>query len=211
MGMCEWSSQLVRNKISIPLCTDVWKESVTFHVMDELYVCMYEICFYSCLLSYYMLINVDYTITYFLPIPSTVPRTRASILSCSTSLSYRPVSSFIQLYLYRLLAATNSGSLLSFDPYVDLVSQTRTHLVGSLVGHRSVDIYRVSSFFRWVWSVRPFSTPTVASILWLRIKTPPRPFGANMVAWWLPWGDCGSHWCGSFFRLTYCAEATDSP
>ena len=38
---------------------------------------MYEICFYSCLLSYYMLINVDYTITYFLPIPSTVPRTRA--------------------------------------------------------------------------------------------------------------------------------------
>ena len=40
-------------------------------------VCMYEICFYSCLLSYYMLINVDYTITYFLPIPSTVPRTRA--------------------------------------------------------------------------------------------------------------------------------------
>ena len=36
-----------------------------------------EICFYSCLLSYYMLINVDYTITYFLPIPSTVPRTRA--------------------------------------------------------------------------------------------------------------------------------------
>ena len=37
----------------------------------------YEICFYSCLLSYYMLINVDYTITYFLPIPSTVPRTRA--------------------------------------------------------------------------------------------------------------------------------------
>ena len=33
--------------------------------------------FYSCLLSYYMLINVDYTITYFLPIPSTVPRTRA--------------------------------------------------------------------------------------------------------------------------------------
>ena len=41
------------------------------------YVCMYEICFYSCLLSYYMLINVDYTITYFLPIPSTVPRTRA--------------------------------------------------------------------------------------------------------------------------------------
>ena len=67
----------MRNKISIPLCTDVWKESVTFHVMDELYVCMYEICFYSCLLSYYMLINVDYTITYFLPIPSTVPRTRA--------------------------------------------------------------------------------------------------------------------------------------
>ena len=42
-----------------------------------MYVCMYEICFYSCLLSYYMLINVDYTITYFLPIPSTVPRTRA--------------------------------------------------------------------------------------------------------------------------------------
>ena len=41
------------------------------------YWCMYEICFYSCLLSYYMLINVDYTITYFLPIPSTVPRTRA--------------------------------------------------------------------------------------------------------------------------------------
>ena len=40
-------------------------------------ICMYEICFYSCLLSYYMLINVDYTITYFLPIPSTVPRTRA--------------------------------------------------------------------------------------------------------------------------------------
>ena len=38
---------------------------------------MYEICFYSCLLSYYMLINVDYTITYFLPIPSTVPCTRA--------------------------------------------------------------------------------------------------------------------------------------
>lgn len=44
---------------------------------DGKYVCMYEICFYSCLLSYYMLINVDYTITYFLPIPSTVPRTRA--------------------------------------------------------------------------------------------------------------------------------------
>lgn len=43
----------------------------------SMYVCMYEICFYSCLLSYYMLINVDYTITYFLPIPSTVPRTRA--------------------------------------------------------------------------------------------------------------------------------------
>ena len=37
----------------------------------------YEICFYSCLLSFYMLINVDYTVTYFLPIPSTVPCTRA--------------------------------------------------------------------------------------------------------------------------------------
>ena len=40
------------------------------------YVCVKSV-FYSCLLSYYMLINVDYTITYFLPIPSTVPRTRA--------------------------------------------------------------------------------------------------------------------------------------
>ena len=45
--------------------------------MGRIKLCMYEICFYSCLLSYYMLINVDYTITYFLPIPSTVPRTRA--------------------------------------------------------------------------------------------------------------------------------------
>ena len=45
-------------------------------------------------------------------------------LSCSTSLSYRPVSSFIQLYLYRLLAATNSGSLLPFDYTWILLSQT---------------------------------------------------------------------------------------
>lgn len=49
-------------------------------------------------------------------------------------------------------------------------------LSGFPVGHRSVDIYRISSFFRWVWSSWSFSTPTVASILWLRIKTPPRPF-----------------------------------
>ena len=39
--------------------------------------CMYVACFYSCLLGFYMLINVAYTVTYFLPIPSTVPRTRA--------------------------------------------------------------------------------------------------------------------------------------
>ena len=45
-------------------------------------------------------------------------------LSCSTSLSYRPVSSFIQLYLYRLLAATNSGSVLPFDYTWILLSQT---------------------------------------------------------------------------------------
>ena len=45
-------------------------------------------------------------------------------LSCSTSLSYRPVSSFIQLYLYRLLAATNSGSLLPFYYTWILLSQT---------------------------------------------------------------------------------------
>ena len=50
-----------------------------------MYVCMYEICFYSCLLSYYMLINVDYTITYFLPIPSTVLAMERD-LSRSTSL-----------------------------------------------------------------------------------------------------------------------------
>ena len=31
---------------------------------------MYEICFYSCLLGFYMLINVDYTVTYFLPVNS---------------------------------------------------------------------------------------------------------------------------------------------
>ena len=55
-------------------------KSTVLRVLERIgcmYVCMYEICFYSCLLSYYMLINVDYTITYFLPIPSTVPRTRA--------------------------------------------------------------------------------------------------------------------------------------
>ena len=38
---------------------------------------MYVICSYSCLLGFYMLINVDYTVTYFLPIPSTVLGTRA--------------------------------------------------------------------------------------------------------------------------------------
>lgn len=49
----------------------------TVFIIFLFYFYNYEICFYSCLLSYYMLINVDYTITYFLPIPSTVPRTRA--------------------------------------------------------------------------------------------------------------------------------------
>ena len=60
-----------------------------------MYVCMYVICFYSCLLSFYMLINVDYTATYFLPIPSTVPCTRArsellniSIVSPRVEFSY---------------------------------------------------------------------------------------------------------------------------
>ena len=53
----------------------------------------------------------------------TVPRTRARSELLNVS-SYRPVSSFIQLYLYRLLAATNSGSVLPFDYTWILLSQT---------------------------------------------------------------------------------------
>ena len=84
---------------------------------------MNEICFYSCLLSYYMLINVDYTITYFLPIPSTVPRTRARSELLNVSL-VPPRVEFYTALLYRLLAATNSGSLLPFDYTWILLSQT---------------------------------------------------------------------------------------
>ena len=61
--------------IELPLFVEVELNQKTTDQTVCMYV--YEICFYSCLLSYYMLINVDYTITYFLPIPSTVPRTRA--------------------------------------------------------------------------------------------------------------------------------------
>jgi hypothetical protein len=43
------------------------------------------------------------------------------------------------------------------------------------------------------------------------LKHRPGLFWANMLAWWLPCGDCGSHWSGPCFRLTCCAEATDSP
>ena len=34
-------------------------------LFGNLFFFMYEICFYSCLLSYYMLINVDYTLCTF--------------------------------------------------------------------------------------------------------------------------------------------------
>ena len=136
---------------------------------------MYEICFYSCLLSYYMLINVDYTITYFLPIPSTVPRTRARSELLNVSLVPPPCR-----VLYSS-TCIDCWPLLTQGVYSHLTirgsySPRPNPLSGFPVGHRSVDIYRISSFFRWMWSVRPFSTPTVASILWLRIKTPPRPF-----------------------------------
>jgi hypothetical protein len=67
---------------------------------------MYVICFYSRLLSFlYWLMWIIQSLTSSLfPAFCLVPE---QDLSCSTYLSYRPVSSFIQLYLYRLLAAAS--------------------------------------------------------------------------------------------------------
>ena len=124
-----------------------------------------------------MLINVDYTITYFLPIspaPCLVLERDLVAQRLSRTAPCRVLYSSTCIDCWPLLTQENSLSPIltirgSYSPRPNPLS-------GFPVGHRSVDIYRVSSFFRWVWSVRPFSTPTVASILWLRIKTPPRPF-----------------------------------
>ena len=56
----------VKEVINVDQFLNLSKENVTNRL------CVYEICFYFCLLGFYMLINVDYTVTYFLPIPSTV-------------------------------------------------------------------------------------------------------------------------------------------
>lgn len=60
----------------------------------------YEICFLFLPTFLDVLNNIDYTIKYFLYIPSTESFKKTRFLSCST------VSSFIQLYRYWLLAAT---------------------------------------------------------------------------------------------------------
>lgn len=83
-----------------------------FHVMKSVFI-------HACL---NVLNNRDYTIAYFLlyPAPSLVPKRDPS---CSTYPSYRPVSCFIHLCLYRLLDVTFSQGVFSnVDAYADLLS-----------------------------------------------------------------------------------------
>lgn len=105
------------------------------------------------------------------PVPSFVPERD---LSCSKSPSYRSVSSFIQFYLYRLLAATSVKEFLLMSTIRGLTPRPKS-LTGFSVCHHSV-VIPFRHFFVGCDQKQSFSTPTVASILWLRIKTPPRPF-----------------------------------
>ena len=189
-----------------------WARSVLFKrvmIRWTLYVCMKSVFIlaYLATICWLMWIIQSPTSSLF-PAPCLVLERD---LSCSTSLSYRPVSSFIQLYLYRLLAATNSGSLLPFWLYVDLTLPDRTHLVGSLLAIVLSIFIAFRRFFVGCGLRDRFQPLPSHRFCGFGLKHRRGLFGANMVAWWLPWGDCGSHWCGSFFRLTYCAEATDSP
>ena len=142
--------------------------------MSSWYVCMYVWNLFLLLTFHYMLINVDYTITYFLPIPSIVPQVLERDLSCSTSLSYRPVYQFYQLYLYQLSAATNSGSLLPFE-YASIYSPNRTHLVGSLLA-MVLSIFIAFRRFFVGCGLRDRFQPLPSHRLWLRIKNTAEAF-----------------------------------
>ena len=94
---------------------------------------------------------------------------------------------------------------------MDLTLPDRTHLVGSLLAIVLSIFIAFRRFFVGCGLRDRFQPLPSHRFCGFGLKHRRGLFGANMVAWWLPWGDCGSHWCGSFFRLTYCAEATDSP
>ena len=136
--------------------------------------------------------NIEYTITY-LPLFPAHNLAPERDRSCPMSPSYWPVSSVMQLCLYRLLAVTSA--VFSHADCTGFAPPARVDWLGYLlvvvmpVGIVLLNV--VPAGCVQVSHCQPLPSHWFCSF---GLNYPRNLFGLNMIAWRLPWGDCGWTW-----------------